>query len=127
MRISDWSSDVCSSDLTRRPYGPNRSPPDQPLDGRVRAGDQALPRRHQDHRGRRVLALEQLPEDLRRHGFHAGTERAPHQGPQGRDGANRTANPAWGTHSTPVPVVRPGWSGSEDLSTKALKSKETRE
>src|SRR3546814_3850872 len=35
---------------TRRPYGPNRSPPDQPLDGRVRAGDQALPRRHQDHR-----------------------------------------------------------------------------
>src|SRR3546814_10701919 len=48
MRISDWSSDVCSSDLAGRrrttdSCRPPRAPPPRAADGRARAGAPACP------------------------------------------------------------------------------------
>src|SRR3546814_4845932 len=57
MRISDWSSDVCSSDLSRRV--------EEPLDGRQR-GHIRLPRdRHVDVERRAVLAERHRSEESR--------------------------------------------------------------
>src|SRR3546814_2370233 len=59
MRISDWSSDVCSSDLQRRPFGePVAALEDQP-GGAVAGEDLALlggeqPRQHDAAAGREV-------------------------------------------------------------------------
>src|SRR3546814_11606192 len=75
MRISDWSSDVCSSDLQWGGPGPGRERPDErPL------------RDHQPGRARRAPGVEQRDAGPRwgQDALHRGADRARRHGPRDR-------------------------------------------
>src|SRR3546814_5873552 len=79
MRISDWSSDVCSSDLQRRPApGIGRSPrAAEPRHQDIEEGDEEGEAKHerpQRDPGIDVLEIWQVDRDAPVHALHAGNE-----------------------------------------------------
>src|SRR3546814_10210029 len=81
MRISDWSSDVCSSYLQRDQAGADREQQQPPLRA---AGVMAA---------ERVQARRRLRGRVRREGIEPGYEPAQHRGGRGRERAAAARRP----------------------------------
>src|SRR3546814_16652538 len=128
MRISDWSSDVCSSDLRGLPsVGPPRRPHRPPLRQRPRAGRprRGAPTRRVARPPRRRVRRDSDPGWQRLHLVRRGQPPRPHP-PSGPDPPpsrpltppNSPRNPANLRHPVAVsPTVVPRFVGGLEIST----------